>query len=244
MADFDGLYKTGDGAALRFYEEPKQNNFASERCGRPIYDSCLMVEVITPGSRESAPVFELERVFAEEVGIPEPRRSAKFQEYKPQIDAYRSGNDSKDMRGTPLEAWPAINVHQAAACKHAGIFTVEALSLLPDSRYSALGPGALSLVNRAKAFLDAASGNAAGEALAAANAVLEADKKRLETDVTGLNTQLTEALARIAQLEAGGGGSPPSTVLPPPEPLVEPPAVKQVTKAAKQTGGNSLEGII
>jgi hypothetical protein len=195
--DIDGLYKSKDGAALRFFEEPRQNNAASEKCGRPIFDQCLLVEVITPGQRESAPVFELERVFAEETGIGTPRRSAKYVEYAEQIKAYRDGSESVEMRGTPLKAWPPITSGMAASCAHAGIYTVEALAALPDSRFSALGPGARSLVDRAKVFLDAAAGNAPTEALAAENAQLRTDNERLTNDVQALSQRLT-ALEKAA----------------------------------------------
>jgi hypothetical protein len=213
--DIHGLYRTADGSALRFYEEPKQNNAASEKHGRPIFDQCLMVEVITPGQRESCPVFELERIFAEEVGIDTPRRSHKYREYEAQIKAYREGSDDKDMRGTPIDQWPALNVAQAAACKHAGIFTVEALAALPDSRYPALGPGARSLVERAKAYIDKANNNAATEALAAENAQLRDDMKRLQETVA----QLSAAAPKVAK------DAKAEQQLPPPVPQEAPAAV-------------------
>lgn len=240
----DGLYKTDDGAALRFYEEATQNNFASEKAGRVIYDTCLMCEVITPGSRESYPVFELERVYAEEVGIKEPARSPKFAEYSKQIEAFRNGGGGADLRGTPLTAWPAISVAIAATCQHVGIFTVEALAALPESRFGAVGPGARSLVERAKAFIAAAEGNAPTEALAAENVQLRADNERLTGDVTALSARLT------ALEQATPAVTPPPVIEVPvtvpgaeatatPPPVVTPDPVKPA-KAAKVGGGNAL----
>lgn len=243
--EIDGLYKTDDGAALRFYEEPQINNAATERCGRPIYDTCLMVEVITPGSRESAPVFECERKYAEEVGIAEPHRGHKYAEYSRQIEAFRSGNGGADLCGTPISAWPAASVAMVATLKHAGIFTVEALAELPDGRFSAVGPGARSLVERAKAFVDAAAGNAPTEALAAKNAELTADNERLNGEVKSLSDRLTELERAAAAAQAAPNVPPPGETpvvqTPPPVPTVQtPPVPTPEAKKAAKTGGNAL----
>jgi hypothetical protein len=171
----DGLFKADDGSALRFYIEAEQNNGASEKHGRPIFDECLFVEVISPGSRESSPVFLLERKYADEVGVDEPYRAPQYDRFKKQIDAYRNGTDTVDVRGTPLAAWPRMTTSMVATANHAGIYTVEALSALPESRFGAFGPGARALVEQAKAFVQAAAGNAPTEALAAENAQLRAD---------------------------------------------------------------------
>ncbi len=242
----DNLYTASDGSALRFFEDAKPNNAATERCGRAIFDQCLMVEVITPGQRESAPIFELERKFADEVGIRNPRRSAKYAQYRPQIDAYLSGNESSDMRGTPLSSWPAASTSLVATAKHAGIFTVEALAALPDSRLSALGPGALSLRARAVSFLAAADGNADSEANAAELLTAQGEIERLNKEVASLNERLTAALADVQRLSAGG--QPETPPPPPPPPPVEaplpPPPIEAPKPKVNKTGGNTMQPII
>jgi hypothetical protein len=230
--DHDNLYKSSDGAALRFFEEPKKNNFASDQHGRPIFDKCLMVEVITPGSRESIPVFELERIFAEETGITQPRRNPKYAQYEEQIKAFRSGRKSLELQGTPLSAWPALDVAQVASCEHAGIFTVDALAALPDSRFSALGPGARDLVVKAQAFLSAASGAAPSQALAVENEHLKTENERLTGEVAALSQRLSTAEANLAAAQTGSTPPPP----PPPPP---PPALK-----AGKAGKSELDPII
>lgn len=251
--EVDGLYKTAEGAALRFWEEPAINNFASEKHGRPLYDKCLFVEVITPGSRESAPVFELERVFCKEAGIDEPRRNHKYGEYKQQIDAYRAGTESRDLTGTPLSAWPAIDSAIAAALKHVGVFTVEGLAALPDSRYHVVGPGALSLVTRARAFLEAAAGNADNEGQATRILELETASKEKDGQIADMNNRLSQALAELAQVRAALPGTaetlpppPPPPAMPdlsgnapPPPPL--PPAPPAQQEKAKKGGGNKVQ---
>lgn len=231
-----GLYKGKEGEAVRLYVEPEQNNFASEKHGRPIFDEVLYAEVTAPGQKESSPVFILERKYAEEVGIAEPQRTEKYEQYKDLVTAYRSGNDSVDVRGTPLAAWPAMTVAMVATCHHAGVYTVEALAGLPDSRLSALGPGARSLVERAKAFQSAAEGNAPGEALAAENAKLREDIERLTASVADMSARLTASQQQTA-------APAPPTIPPASDPLSAAPAASTGAKAgnkAKPDGGNII----
>jgi hypothetical protein len=49
-----------------------------------------------------------------------------------------------------------MTVALVATANAAGIYTVEALAALPDTRFSAFGPGARALVEQAKAFCEAA----------------------------------------------------------------------------------------
>lgn len=198
-----GLYKGPGGEAVRLFVEPEQNNAATERCGRPIFDEILYAEVTAPGQKESAPVFILERKYAEEVGVADPYRSEKFALYAELVKAYRSGSDGDtDVRGTPLSAWPRMTVALVATCHAAGVYTVEALSLLPDTRLAALGPGARELREAAITFREAAAGNAPGEALAAENVQLRTDNERLTGELAALSARLTALEATPAPAAA------------------------------------------
>lgn len=213
------LFKTESGAALRFYEEADQNNFASNKHGRPIFDQVLYVEVITPGSRDSSPVFACERIYAKEVGIEEPARTQYYEQYQRQIDAYRNGTSGAGLTGTPLSSWPRMTVALVATAHAAGVFTVEGLAELPDSRLTAFGPGARELREQAKAFVSAAEGNAPVEALAAENEQLRAEIERLSAAVAALGAQQPQSQAET---------------LPPP-----PPPAPTGKKASNQ-GGNII----
>lgn len=225
------LFKTDDGSALRFYEEAEQNNAASERCGRAIFDQILFVEVITPGSRESAPVFICERKYADEVGISEPQRTQYYERYAKQIDAYRAGTHNIDVAGTPLSAWPRMTVALVATAAAAGIFTIEGLAELPDANLHKFGPGARGLRDQARAFVEAAAGNAPLEALAAENA--------------NLRDEIDQLRAAVAQL---GGASQEPQATPAPQPPAPPsggaPTASEAAPAkagkAKAGGGNAL----
>jgi hypothetical protein len=234
-----GLYKGPEGEAVRLYVEPEENAAASQRCGRPIFDEVLYAEVTAPGQKESSPVFILERRYADEVGIAEPQRTPKFEQYRNLVDAYRNGREGTDVRGTPLAAWPRMTVSLVATAQAAGIYTVEALAALPDSRFSAFGPGVRELVEQAKAFVQAADGNAPTEALAAENA-------QLRTDLADLHKQVADLSARLTASQTASEAPPapakaPEVIQPPAPPAPAPVAAPEAPKkGAKAGGGNSL----
>jgi hypothetical protein len=234
-----GLYKGKEGEAVRLYVEPEENAAASQKAGRPIFDEILYAEVTSPGQKESAPVFILERKYADEVGIAEPYRSPKFEQYRELVDAYRNGREGTDVRGTPLSAWPRMTVALVATAQAAGIYTVEALAALPDTRFAAFGPGARSLVEQAKAFCEAAAGNAPTEALAAENEQLRTDLADLRRQLADLSDLMT---AQQAPQAAQTAPEPTKAVEPPAPPPEAPVAAPEAPKGgkAKSGGGNAL----
>lgn len=189
---YDGLYKTDDGAALRFFYDTDKNNFQSEKQGRPVYDKVLFVEVITPGSKESSPVFTLERWSGDGESAKRPvfTDEERCKRYSRQIEAFKGDIKDVDMIGTPIDKWPSVDIHIAASLRESRVYTVEALASLPDSRLGALGPGALSLRERAKAYLEQAKNNAPSEALAAENVVLKADLASAQDQIKLLSDRL------------------------------------------------------
>lgn len=235
-----GLYKGPEGEAVRLYVEPEENAAATARCGRPIFDEILYAEVTAPGQKESSPVFILERKYADEVGIAEPQRTHKFDQYKNLVDAYRNGREGVDVRGTPLAAWPRMTVALVATAQAAGIYTVEALAALPDTRFPAFGPGARALVEQAKAFVQAADGNAPTEALAAENEQLKVDVADLKQMVADLSNRLTAAQTAPEATPAPAPAPAAPEAAPPPvaAPVAAPEAPKP--PKAKAGGGNAL----
>mgnify|MGYP003385501055 FL=1 len=203
----DGLLKADDGAALRFFEKADKNNFQSERQGRPVFDNVVCVEVLTPGSKESSPVFEIERRYNEFSGIPDPQYTQYHAKYRKQFEAWRGGGDSADFRGTPLSAWPALDAAMIATLNEGRVYTVEGLAAISDDKLRVLGMEGRTLRDRAIQFLAAASGNAVGEGLAADNVNLHEDNERLTGEVARLDSEV----ARLTdELNAARGGQPPA----------------------------------
>lgn len=248
--DTNGLYRAADGAALRFFEQADKNNFQSERNGRPIFDTVLYVEVITPASKESSPVIELERTFSPESGIDTPLKSGQFEKYKAQIAAYRGDADSADYRGTPLSAWPTMDKAMIATLAEARVYTVDALAVVPDAQLPMLGNGGRSLRERAQHFLNAASGNAQGEAMAAEIVSLKEAIAKRDNDITQLSALLAAAQAQALNAAQMPVQQQQQSVAPP---VVQQPAETPTTGRRRATtpaapvsaeGGNGMPPII
>lgn len=161
------IFMAADKTALRFWYGPSKNNFLTEKLGTAIFDNVLFVEVMTPGSKESAPTLEVERHFAEQAGIPQPRVNAQvYERYRPQIDAFKANSEEGKLDGTPIQQWPAIDAGQSATLRAANIFTVEQFAQLPDSALGIVGMGGQMLRERARAFVNAKSFGGNAELLA------------------------------------------------------------------------------
>lgn len=241
MEEQDSIYKGDDGTALRFFKQASKNNFASERAGVPVFDSVLYVEVITPGSNESCPTFELERDFHDSVGIKEPRRSPKYMQYRVQVEAFKANDDTGKMDGTPIDRWPAVDVGIAATLKGLRIYTVEQLAEVPDSTLTRLGTGARQLREQAKAFLLTREFGVPTAKMTAEAETLRGQVERLTASEADLTARLEAALSEVQALKAGspapapvldplGALAAPVTAL---DPLAQP-------KAAKKTPPSSI----
>lgn len=153
------LYKTDTNAVLRFYEEASKNNFLSERNGYPVYDTVLMVEVITPGQTATNLTVEVERVLNEAAGLDEDgkrkvKRSSHYNRYKSQIEAFKGDTGEHLDNGTPITSWAMVDKGTAQTLKANGIHTIEAFASVSDSALQNLGTGARTLRDQAKSWLN------------------------------------------------------------------------------------------
>jgi hypothetical protein len=216
-------YRRGDGAAIRIYREAVQNKFQSEQAGRPIFDEAVMGEIITPGSSSNIPVFELKRTFRDN----SVTFGSKYEELKEYVQAFESNDVAAGLQGTPLSEWPEMSVSLIATLKAAGVHTVDALASLPDVNLSIIGPDGRQYREKAKAFLDKASGTAEYTALAAENLVLKQELETQKAQVADMNAKL-EAL--MAQSGAGDVSANPFPSLD-----STPEVVEKTTKKAEAT---------
>jgi hypothetical protein len=213
--DGDRLYKGDEGNALRFFYRSDQNNFQTETTGRKQFDTVLMVEVISPGSKESIPTFECERIYCAACDIPEPKRSMYYEKYEAQIAAFKNaeGADAA-LEGTPIETWPLINVGMADTLKAAKIFTVEQLATVPDSQLTGIGPGSRDLREKAHKYVLAMSGGAEAAAVSAELAGVKADLLAAQATIKERDEQI-DALTRelhTAKAQAQPEPPPPAMV--------------------------------
>jgi hypothetical protein len=197
----EGMAPGPDGSFLRFFYDTARNDRASTAENRAIFDTVLVVDIITPGQKASTPRFELERIWSEQtckaLGVTGSKRSYKYTEYEEQIEKYKRMEQGDDFGGTPLKMWPRIDRGLAATLAGAHIHTVEALAQVSDGNLGNLGLGGRELREQAKAFLLAAEGGAEVSQLTERAMVAEAENKRL-------NDALVEANRLNAELKRGG----------------------------------------
>lgn len=203
----DNLYKGDDNTALRFFYEPVRNNFQSEKIGRPMFDTVLYVEVLTPGNNTDIPRFEVERKYCEEAGGL-VQTSPKFEQYRSAVEAFKRQEGDAAYGGTPISQWPQIDVGLAATLKAAGVFSVEGLAEVSDSALHNLGIGGRTLREQAKAFLTSRQFG-----LPSAAAAAELSNTKAELECTQAELAELRAAFNATQLQAAKSKVPePSSV--------------------------------
>lgn len=202
----DPQYKTEDGAALRIWRDAAPNKYLTEMLGRPLFDEVIFCEVITPGSRDSTPVFELKRVFCEEMNHSDPKYGPKYAELKKYVEDFeREETNGSSLAGTPLSQWPEMNRSLIASLKAQGVYTVDALSELPDTKLHVVGPDGRSWREKAKAYIESAKGGAYATELASRVTALE-------TDLQASRERERTLAARVQELETSAALSAPAAL--------------------------------
>jgi hypothetical protein len=200
----DQIYKGDDGTAIRFYYGPIKNNFQSECHGRAIFDKILYADVMTPGSNESSPTFEIERTYCEEAKA-QPERSPKYAQYEKQVEAFKSQSGEHLSGGTPLEQWPQVDVAQVATMKALGIHTVEMLAGVSDNALQNIGMGGRVLRDQAVAYMNTRQFGMPTAQMAAETTHLREEVERLQGEVVDLAGRLEVALQSNSK-PAGNAG--------------------------------------
>jgi hypothetical protein len=207
----DPQYKTDDGNALRMWRDTAQNNFLSEQEGRPIFDEVIYVEVISPGSGNSTPIFELVRYMAKESGRAEPKYGNKYDEFKKYVKDFNDA-ESRDasLSGTPLNQWPEMTRTMVATLNAQKIFTVEALAVLPDSKLTVVGPDGRTWREKAAAYIEYAKNNAFATDLAAKLERQTVENEDLKAQIAALASQVDTLQAAQAAATGKPAKAPPA----------------------------------
>jgi hypothetical protein len=170
-------------AIVEFYVQAEQNNFKSEQEGHPVFEDKEMVRIVTPGDKNSV--------------VEERVKDHHRREYARQYEAFKSG-ETLTVEGMPLKEWPPLSPAMVANLRAINIVTVEQLSQVDDGRLDNLGMGGRTLREKARLWLEQASGGAPLTRLQAENETLKAQQVVLERAVA----ELSAAVSRLRPSEA------------------------------------------
>lgn len=169
-------YAADNKLYVTFYMRAVMNNFESAQQGRPIFNEEEYVRIIVPGDSKTT--------------VDCPVTDEFRMRFPKQYDQFKRGQEQA-VTGTPLEVWPQLTVGLVAELKAMHISTVEQLADLDDGRAQKI-MGHFELRRRARAFLDAAHGEAANNKMAA-----ELEKR--DDEINQLKAQMAELLKAQAK---------------------------------------------
>lgn len=208
------LYKTDTNAVVRFYETALKNNFQSEKAGKPVFDTAVMAEVITPGQSAST----LEVIIERKLTVPdndgkEVIRTRYYHQFQKQYEAFKADSDQYSDTGMPIRNWAQIDRGTAETLAAQGVHTVEALASVSDSALQNLGTGARSLREKAQQYI-------LSREFGVPSAQLSAEVTLLKEEVERLTTELSAANTKIAEMEAAASAKPAKAKAAAPAPAV------------------------
>lgn len=163
---------------VSFYLATKQNKAKSEAEGRPVHDEIEMVRIMWPGDRNqslSAPA----QSRSIRVGSKYPTYAERFP------DQYKAFKDNVEFigEGTPLAELPFLSEAQRKDLRALNIFTAETLVSLEGSTLQRLGMLGREWKNKAKAYLDSASGVNNVVQLSSENAEMKSQIEELKAEM-------------------------------------------------------------
>jgi hypothetical protein len=172
---------------VSFFTEALEYKAESEKQGRPIFKDVAFVRIVVPGDVNNI----IERKATKEDEMKFPRAWARYQ-----------AEEREAVDGMPLEQWPQITRSLLKELKYFEVHTVEQLAGLSDGQVSKLGMGFTEYRNKAKAFLEAASGTASQTAQAAENERLKQQMADLQAQIVALGSEKKRGRPAKEEVEA------------------------------------------
>lgn len=167
---------------VEFYVDAIKNGVASDQAGRPVFMDQEMVRIIIPGDNKTMIDTKVDETH-------KARFAAKYR-------AFKEGKKNV-ISGWILKEWPAVTASQVKELNYHEVHTVEQLASLSDTAINLLGMGMHDLRTKAKAALEAASGNAENESRALR-------EKQLQDEVDSMKAQLAALSAAAEQKRSPG----------------------------------------
>lgn len=166
--------KDNQALAVRFYIDAIQDDEASAREGRPIFNDVEMIEKRVRGNRNDI--------------VQRPANDHDRREFREIYRAFKEDMDQAAVSGTPLKEWPVISKSMMLELRHMGFHTVEQVAQANDGVCSKMA-GLQTLKQKAIAYLEIAKGS---------SAPLEI----LTKQVTDLTNQVTTLMRQNQELSA------------------------------------------
>jgi hypothetical protein len=156
---------------VSFYMDAVEFKAESEKAGRPIFKEVPFIRKMVPGDPSNI----VERVAKDWDKQQHPRAWDRFERER------KSGA----VEGTPLSEWPGINRAQIKEANYFEVYSLEQLAALSDGNVQKMGMGFRELREKAKAYLDASTGDSAKVSQ------LAADNQRAQDMIKDLQSQIT-----------------------------------------------------
>ena len=180
-------------AFVQFEKRPIEDRDASIREGHIVYRDVDYARITPMGGTL---VIDMEAgAFLKDM---RDRRDAHAERYQAAYDAWRKGEELP-TEGTAIKMWPALSPAEVQKLLAVGVRSIEDLAGFPDNQINKLGPGGMTLKQKAQAWLVSAQDTGkAAEQIAALQAEL-ADQKTMND---GLQAQLRDLAAKVELLSA------------------------------------------
>ena len=198
---------------VRFFKQPRKLDSKSDDAGRPVFDSVVMIRVDSPGDRTTSLVRRA-RVGAmtKQYGGTDGKTIVDVRDddddarrFPAQWAAFQRDAD-QNVDGTPLKELRFLTIEQIAEYQASKVFSAEQLAAIADSSLTKLPLDARKHREQAKAYIDAALGNAPLMALAG-------ETDRLKETLASKDALINDLAERLAKLEQKSGGK--SSAVPP-----------------------------
>jgi hypothetical protein len=124
--DFAGAVNPDSRLAVQFYTRPLQNEFETNKQGRPIFQDVDFVKIFVPGDSTTV----IDTPVREEHKKRFPLHWAHFQNLH--------GSDTKEI-GTPLSQWPRLSQSQVEELRALKFYTVDQVASASDASLQRLG---------------------------------------------------------------------------------------------------------
>lgn len=166
---------------VRFYTDAIQDDIASKKEERPIYNDMQMIEIRVKGDRNNTVI--------------RPIREEDKRRFRNAWLDYSEKNGAPKT-GTPLSQWPALGRSMVEELKFFGYYTVEDVAAASENAFAKMN-GLRSFAEKAKAYLEYAKGLAPMAQMSDENQTLKAqleDRERVIAEQAGIIKQLKSEL--------------------------------------------------